>query len=421
MSNRILWLVGLFLLALVLRLMLAANWYTEDLHRFESGDYALYRIGAEHLMTQGDLTNSLFLVRPPLFPAFIALAGNNPLTVLVLNAFIGALMAPLTVLLAQQLALGPLMARTAGIIVALDPASIVYSSFLGPEPVANLFILVAVILILLAMSTDRNRMGLLYAGGAGLALACSTAARPAAFLLWVPLSLWLGIAQRRRWMRLGLFSGISIAWVILWTAHNAAIFANPTYSTISTYNLLYYRAAAVERLASGDDIDTVYTRLSRTVEDRLGNTDAPVDSDWRFHLYTPSPEQQAVMLAVALDVFRAHPLEYVALIPVGLWNMFGETGPLTGLWHILDIGWNSALLLGTFAGIILAGRRRAWLLFWCVVICGVYFTAGTIFVQTSGMDARMRTMLTPWMAASTAYFLGLLGNRFLKAPGSGLG
>src|SRR5690606_23516064 len=124
------------------------------------------------------------------------------------------------------------------------------------------------------------------------------------------------------------------------------VLGSATYSTISTYNLLYYRAAAVERLATSDDIDEVYTHLSREVEDRLGNVEVPVDSDRRFHHFTPDAAQQSAMTATALEVFRTYPLHYIALIPVGVFNMFLETGKLSGVWHILDMIWNTALLTG---------------------------------------------------------------------------
>jgi 4-amino-4-deoxy-L-arabinose transferase-like glycosyltransferase len=393
----------IFMLALGLRLTLAAVWYTDDLRQFDSGDYALYRIGAEHWLAQGDFNNSLFLVRPPLFPLLIALLGANNLTVLLVNAVIGALCAPLTVVLSRVLS--SRSAYLAGLIVALDPASIVYSSFLGPEPLANLFLLVAIITVLLSWNAQMPRAALGLAALAGLALALSMAARPAAFMLWLPLGLWLLLRDRRRWQRMMVFVVPCAAWVLLWTGHNASVLGSPTYSTISTYNLLYYRAAAVERFATGSDIDVVYTRLSREVEDHLGNFDTPVDAERRFHHFTPDSAQQSAMTAAALEVFRAYPLHYVALIPVGVFNMFLETGKLNGFWHLFDMVWNGVLLVGTLIGLLLALHGREWPLFWCVLLIGAYFTAGTLFVQTSGMDTRMRTMLTPLMAVSTAYAL----------------
>lgn len=407
MTRQSYWLAGLFLLALALRLLLLFAWYTDDLHLFESGDYALYRIGAEHWLAHGDFNNSLFLVRPPLFPLVIALLGVNNVLVLLVNAIIGALCAPLTVVLSRALRLPSRLTTIAGLIVAIDPASIIYSSFLGPEPLANLFLLASVIALLKSWTMERTHTALAFGALAGLALVLSMAARPAAFLLWLPLGLWLLLRNRQRWLRLFMFVVPCLLWVLVWTGHNARVLGSATYSTISTYNLLYYRAAAVERLATSDDIDEVYTHLSREVEDRLGNVEVPVDSDRRFHHFTPDAAQQSAMTATALEVFRTYPLHYIALIPVGVFNMFLETGKLSGVWHILDMIWNTALLTGTLIGLLVALRRREWTLFWCVLLVGAYFSVGTLFVQTSGMDTRMRTMLTPFMAVSAAYALSL--------------
>ncbi len=382
-------------------------WYTDDLSQFESGDYALYRIGAEHWLAQGDFNNSLFLVRPPLFPLVIALLAVNNVAVLLFNALIGAVCAPLTMVLGEALRLTPRRAALAGLIVAVDPSSIIYSSFLGPEPIANLCLLIAIIALLFSWNANRRRFAYSYVFLAGLALVASMAARPAAFLLWLPLGLWLLLRSGRRWKRVVIFALMCGAWVLLWTYHNAAVLGSATYSTVSTYNLLYYRAAAVERFATGSDIDTVYTRLSREVEDRLGNVDTPVDEGRRYHHFTPDAAQQSAMTATALEVFRSYPLHYVALIPVGVFNMFLETGKLTGLWHLLDMIWNAALLAGTLLGLLRVLRKWEWHLFWVVLLVGAYFTVGTLLVQTSGMDTRMRTMLTPLMAVSTAYVLSL--------------
>ena len=95
-SNRR-WLLLVFALAVAVRLALIAVQYTNDLARFQSGDYTLYRIGGEHICAQRNTTNSLFLLRPPLFPLLVCLLGVNDWAVLLANAVIGAALAPLTI------------------------------------------------------------------------------------------------------------------------------------------------------------------------------------------------------------------------------------------------------------------------------------------------------------------------------------
>ena len=132
-SNRRLLLLAVFALAVAVRLALIAIQYTDDLAHFQSGDYTLYRIGGEHICAQGDTSNSLFLLRPPLFPLVVCALGVDDRAVLLANAIIGAALAPLTVILARQLRLGPRPAQAAGLVVALDPASVAYSAWLGAD------------------------------------------------------------------------------------------------------------------------------------------------------------------------------------------------------------------------------------------------------------------------------------------------
>jgi hypothetical protein len=135
----------------------------------------------------------------------------------------------------------------------------------------------------------------------------------------------------------------------------------------------------------------------------LGNQVVGIDADRRFHHYTPDSTLQSAMIGIAIDVFRAYPFHYIALIPVGLWRMLIDINPASGFALVVTIAWNIVLVAGMLAGLYIALRQKAWTLFWCVVLVTVYFVAGTILVQTSGMDARMRTMLTPLMATTCAY------------------
>ena len=315
LQRRLFPVMALLLLACGLRLGWIALNYTPDLSRFQNGDYTLYAIGGAHILDQHDLSNSLFLVRPPLFPLLIAGVGGSALAGLIVNALIGGLAAPLTLILARRSGVPPPWALVAGLIVAVDPPSLVYSAYLGAEALANTLLLLA--LVALVIGVDSPRGGLWWGIGAGIALVLSAWARPASYLLWIPLGIGLVIAHRQRWRMIVAFVLVSAAGIGLWMAHNAAVFGNSNFSTIGVYNLLYYRAASVEHQATGQDLDSVYIDLSTRVEARLGHDTSGIDAGTRQGHYAATAPLHAAMTAVALDVFRAYPLAYVYTLPIG--------------------------------------------------------------------------------------------------------
>lgn len=395
-----------FALALGLRFGYAALRWSDDFSAFDSGDYALYRIGGEHILAEGDFTNSLFLIRPPLFALLVAALDVRDGAILLMNAAIGATLAPLTVILARQLGLGAALATLAGLIVALEPASVVYSSFLGPEPLANVTLLVMLIALLAGIRQHNPTRQLATGAVASVALTLSVLARPAAFLIWTGLGVWLLLASRRHWRVVAAYALVSVVGIGAWMAHNARVFDNPTVSSVSSYSLLYYRAASVERWATGHDMDTVYTDLARRVEARMGRDTSQVDTGTRHTHYSGPAQLTSAMNAVAFETFANHPLEYFYTIPIGVARMFGFTNPLPRWTRPVEVAWNVALMLGAAAGLWIAYRQKRWLLFWGVFLVAAYFTVGTLFAQTSGLDTRMRTMFTPHLAVACALAIG---------------
>lgn len=398
--------VLIFLLALGVRLGYAALRHTDDLGAFQAGDYTLYRIGGEHIRAEGDFTNSLFLLRPPLFPLTVAVLGVNDQLVLLANALIGSMLAPLTVVFARQLGLSVRLALLAGLIVALDPASVVYSSFLGPEPLANAFLLLMMVALLYGFRQRTHRREVILGMVAGLTLTLSVLARPAAFLIWTGLGGWLLLIDRRRWRLVAAYTLTSIIGISAWIVHNEIVFDNPTVSTVSSYNLLYYRAASVEHWATGHDMDTVYTDLARRVEARMGRDTSQVDTSTRHHHYAGSAKLTRAMNGIAFETFINNPLEYLYTLPIGVARMFGFTNLLPNWTLVFEVLWNAALILGAVAGLWIAYRQQHWLLFWGVTLTAAYFTIGTLFVQTSGLDTRMRTMFAPHLATACALAIG---------------
>lgn len=379
-------------------LLSVAGWtLPSEYSRFDNGDYALYAIGAEAFAVSGTFSNSLFLVRPPLFSLMLWALGNQALAVLIANVLLGTALIPLTYVFARRLDLSPLMSLSAALIVTVDPASVAYSAFLGAEPLANFWLMAGFVSFASAIRPNlSNRRGVLYMVLAGVFHGASSLTRPLSYLLWLPLGAWLVVF--RRW-KLALALGVvGVAVMAGWMAHNAVTFGNASFSTIGTYNLLYYRAASVEYQATGWAIDDVYAELSRRVEGVLGHDVSQVDAGTRHGHYAAPAELQSAMTSTALNVFRAHPKEYFFTIPVGLYRILGQTNLFSGGFAVADVLWNLALIGFACGGLIKMARRGDWQWASLLTLLCVYYIGSTVLIQTSGIDTRARTMIIPFMA-----------------------
>ena len=104
------------LAGLLLRVGYALVTYEPSLLNYHSGDYREYKNAAEDIL-QGDLEfkNSVYLVRPPLFPLLAAALGIQPTLILAVNILLGAVIIPLTYVLARHFAPPPRLFAKAGL------------------------------------------------------------------------------------------------------------------------------------------------------------------------------------------------------------------------------------------------------------------------------------------------------------------
>ncbi len=200
-----------------------------------------------------------------------------------------------------------------------------------------------------------------------------------------------------------------------WKYHNANHLNNGSFSTIGTYNLLYYRAASVLYQATGQEIDAVYVELARRVELELGNETENITASKRHEHYTGSPQQQNAMTRVAAEVFLEYPEYYLLTIPVGLFRLLLR---VSGILSVPGIFWNIALLLAASFGLYSLLIRRNWVDATFLALPSLYFLSGTMLVQTSGIDTRARVMITPLLAVMAAYGIMHIVNRRRAASAS---
>ena len=414
--------VAIFLLALGVRVAFGLFQLSQGFLAVSEGDYTLYQIGAEHILTEGNFNNSLFLVRPPLFPLLVALLQDNHTAIIIMNSLFGALLAPLTMLLAFQLSLGQRVAWLAALLVALDPLTVRYTAFLGPEAISFVGAL-GMLNALVALHNSKNQQqAFLWGITAAALLLLSAYTRPSIYLIWTGFSAWLLITRWRYAAAIIVFAALSYGGIALWSAHNAAQFGNRTFSTVGPYTMTYYRAVSVLRLGEGLTPDEAYTEINRRIKADLGQDPSTATPDDRHDYLAATPPIAEALTQTSLDIFRTYPLWYVITLGIGVMRFFylvphfppyeNFTNPLS---YPVPI-WNVALLLLAVYGLWLAFRRRQWTFLVITVMFGGYFTAGTLLVKSAGLSGRERTVMFPVIALAAAYALTQVIPYFQSQP-----
>lgn len=382
-------------------------------------DYSLYRLGAEKIL-EGDIgfTDNLFAVRPPLFPLMVAALGLEPNLVRAANIALGASIIPLAWLLARQLGLEPKLALLVSLIVAIDPPSLRYmAAALQAEPLAGFFLMLAFTTLLAANQASDWRRAVCWGITAGCFIALSAWTRPAAYLLWAPMALWLALS-RKRWRALAATALVvpGLMGMAAWQLHNAAVFGNSSFTIVGNYNLLYYRAASALYQASGEEITSIYAELASQVEARLGNDTSDITFEKRLHhLHDPSSRLQSAMTDLALEIFRQYPLQYLRAIPVGVYRLLFWIREMP-FW--LGISWNGLLLAMAGSGLWHLLRERRFAQAMVLLIPCAYFLAFPLLVNTVDIDTRGRVVFTPLLAVMAAYGVLYLLNRRRTASAS---
>jgi len=354
--------------------------------------------------------------RPPLYPMLVALVyrlGGTTLAAAILQIVLGALTPVLGALLAYRLLRATALphphrlAVAAGIVMALDPASVSTSATLLAEPLFNLLFL-ACLLSLTAFIQEERWQALALAA---LWLAGAMFTRPTAIYFWLAAPLIL-IPLMRAWWRPALaLAAVGLAVYLGWSARNLHYRGVFTYSLQPNFSLLFLRALSAEHLATGastDDLQVAYVQhLYESVGDFESAALAVPEHFWRFHV-ADDPAIYAEMGRFA----RQKLLQYwpYALLGtgVGAWRMFGVTTSLPGWFMPVELLYH-ALLYGLAAwGCWQAIRRKDWLLLLVTVVPILYISGLTLVSQTSAMDTRMRTPITAFIVILAVYGAGWL-------------
>ena len=382
-----------------------------------------YEILARHILTSNDLSHVLFSYRPPLQPlliAFLYLISNttNPLFVVFMQGIYSSIIPLLTYVVTKELNMSKATQFWSGLLLALDPASIIISMTLMAETLSNLFIVTNALFTLRLMKRNHKKDAL--AAGASIALA--TLARPTSIYYFIPLVLFLIISVRqtaRNCIVLVLtFSIIVMPWYLRNQIYNNVF----TYSTVGNFDLLFYGAVSVQSKATGQLPQELEEQFSYELDKKLNQEkdreSYTYSSKWKF-LVSENPMTNDAISNMAFEIFSKYPKEYILTLHRPLIKIFAFTNylkPISGM-HILEITFNIILYVLTLIGILHIWIRKHVTLIVITIIPMLYFTAIPVLTRAgSGMDTRARTPFSFALAILAALSIDWIMKRLNKNP-----
>jgi len=234
------------------------------------------------------------LMRTPLYPAFAApwLALGGPPALSAGQILLSAAAIGLVFVLARRL-FDATSAGCAAILLALDPASIVYACLLQPETLFTLLLLASALAWRTALDGSAAA-----AAVAGFLLGLATLTRPIAVFLPLLLAVtpWLrpefGKARRP-----AIAAALLVPFLCLaggWIVRNRLVADAPVLSTIEGTNLLYYRAAGALAEERGVTIEETRAELEDEMKQRVPGGSTPA-------------QRSSVASARAFEILIGHP------------------------------------------------------------------------------------------------------------------
>ena len=186
------------------------------------------------------MSHELFSYRPQLQPMFIALnylasGSTNPLIAVFVKSFISAGLAILTFIIAKELNMPKSVRFFSGLLVALDPASIIIGMTLMAETLSNIFVAISIIFIIRLIRSHNIRD----AAAAGAAIALATLARPTAIYYWVPIILIIPLLVPGLIRKTVILVIVFSIGVLPWYLRNEIYHNVFTFSTVGNFDLLF--------------------------------------------------------------------------------------------------------------------------------------------------------------------------------------
>jgi 4-amino-4-deoxy-L-arabinose transferase-like glycosyltransferase len=381
------------------------------------GDQTGYMAMAHYVNASGDLSADLFMARGSLLPMIAGvlyrLVGEEPFVVIALHILVGTITCALVYHLAAITGFSTRVAFLAGLVAALEPALVTNNVLFLTETLFNFFFVLGLIWLVYLVERPSWDKALL----SGVLIGLATLTRPTTLVFPVVTLIVLLCARVRRWWR------YVVPHVVIFLVFvGAIVFRNWYYngivafSTEGEWTLLFVRAVASERRATGDPPHVIYARYIQEIERRLGHEvpetiESPSSAIWSY-FQPATPETFRVISEMAWEKNLAYPFWYVANIPVGLVRFFAmdRAIPLP-----IPIQWGINIVTLALAGwgvwtMWRSPERRQALLLLGVSI--LYVIGITVAVATAALSVRHRLPATIPLLILAAQGLDALWERW---------
>jgi hypothetical protein len=387
-------------------------------------DSASYMAQAESLASTGAARNALGepdTVRTPGYPVFLAtflaarlgypgaIAAQHLLWIFVVAA---------TTFFTFRISRSTVAALTAGVITAIDVPALQAAHSILTETWATVFVTLAVWQAYRAATDGEIGNAVI----AGLLAGFAALIRPVAILLGVPLALAVMLAGRRdvRVRIAAIMLVASLALPAIWIARNYLQTGVATFSSISSINMLLYRAAGTLAIRDPGGVDANITKRQAELE-----AVACSAAELRFRRECqsiPITERATLYTDLALPILLADPVAvvmqagraFVMIMFGGGANMVsGLTGIAESNARLIALGYTVPLAIFACAGFVYwrrIDRRAAWLM---------VLTIAYLVVMSLGVEAysRFRVPFLPLYAMLAGGGVASLAERFFTQAG----
>lgn len=396
---------GVFLFALAVNFI----WLAVDRELY-SDDSPTYTGPARSLVEGRGFQNSNGIPetrRTPGYPLFLApflLIANGFVIATVVQAILNAALAALVAwFLARRGEVASGIA--AGAMFAIDLTSLHYAAQILTETLFTVVLLAAVLLVM------RRNAG--FVALAGLLAGASVLVRPISFFIVVPIAFVLLV--QRRVVHAIVFCVLFAVAPAAWMQRNAALEAGRTVSTITSWSVLFDRAAGTLAVARPGAFDRNVIDVRNDFARTLGESEAATYSN---HVERPGDHFRTDQYSpLAMRVLRGHPVEYARVWVRGVARtMFGGGArmlndffgvPVT-LAHGLVLLYTVPLAVFALIGLwrwFLLDRESA-------LMCAAVIAYLLVTCSVAEPSARFRVPMMPYLAI--AFGLGV--TRWRRSP-----
>jgi hypothetical protein len=377
------------------------GWLIVD-RAIESDDSPTYVVPAQHLAHLDGSRNTYGLFetrRTPGYPLFLApftLVAGGLILAVAAQHLISALLALGVYWLVDSRLRDRLAALAAGIYLGIDGASIIHANQILTETLFTAFVFGAFVLLV-----QRK------AAAAGIVAGASVLVRPIALYLVVPVVLVL--LFRREGRRAIAFAVCFTLLPVAWSARNAARGAEFTTSTITSWSILYDRAAATLAVADPGDFTANVNARRNELAREVGDTPPATYSNHvlraidHFHAERYTPLALRIIAAHPVDYLRAYALAIARTLFAGGATQLNKVAglPLRAA-QALVAGYTLVTTLLAAAGCVLLFRRDRELALLSLAFVAYFLVTCSMAEATSRFRVPIAPILAIWVGVAVA-------------------